>query len=67
MSNPATSQDLQKSRSEQIASLCDEALPILGQQIDAGRVQMETAILQLSQRFSSLYGSLENAVSVHPR
>lgn len=62
MSDPAKSQDLQKPRSEQIASLCGEALPILGQQIDAGRVQMETAILQLSQRFSSLYGSLENAV-----
>ncbi|MDD4887443.1 MAG: methyl-accepting chemotaxis protein [Thiomonas sp.] len=43
-------------------ALCAQALPVLGQQIDAGRAQMETAILALSQRFSSLYSRLENAV-----
>ncbi|MBW4049433.1 MAG: chemotaxis protein [Proteobacteria bacterium] len=46
----------------QLAALCAQALPVLGQQIDAGRVQMEEAILQLSRRFSGLYGSLEKAV-----
>ncbi|MGE0070193.1 MAG: methyl-accepting chemotaxis protein [Thiomonas sp.] len=47
---------------QQIDSLCAQALPVLGQQIDAGRAQMETAILALSQRFSSLYSRLEKAV-----
>ena len=60
--NPTSGGSAAADRSAQIASLCSEALPVLGQQIDAGRVQMETAILQLSQRFSGLYSSLENAV-----
>ncbi|MBN8775971.1 methyl-accepting chemotaxis protein [Thiomonas arsenitoxydans] len=47
---------------QQIDALCAQALPVLGQQIDAGRAQMETAILALSQRFSSLHNRLENAV-----
>lgn len=46
----------------QIQVLCAQALSVLGQQIDAGRSQMETAILALSQRFSSLYSRIENAV-----
>lgn len=46
----------------QVDNLCAQALPVLGQQIDAGRAQMETAILALSRRFSSLYSRLENAV-----
>lgn len=47
---------------QQIDALCAQVLPVLGQQIDAGRAQMETAILALSQRFSSLHNRLENAV-----
>ena len=47
---------------EQIDALCAQARPVLGQQIDAGRTQMETAILALSQRFSSLHTRLESAV-----
>ena len=53
---------LQTYAAQQIDSLCAQALPVLGQQIDAGRAQMETAILALSQRFSSLHSRLENAV-----
>ena len=45
-----------------IDALCAQALPLLGQQIDTGRAQMESAILALSQRFSSLHARLENAV-----
>ena len=52
----------QSNAAAQIDALCAQALPVLGQQIDAGRVQMESAILALSQRFSSLYSRLENAV-----
>lgn len=43
----------------QIEALCAQALPVLRQQIDAGRNQMESAVLALSQRFSSLHARLQ--------
>jgi methyl-accepting chemotaxis protein len=45
-----------------VASLCEQVLPVLGQQIDSGRTQMEVAVLALSQRFSSLHARLIAAV-----
>ncbi len=45
-----------------IDALCTQAIPLLGQQIETGRSQMESAIVALSRRFSSLHSRLENAV-----
>ncbi len=45
--------------SAQIEALCAQALPVLRQQIEAGRSQMEAAVLALSQRFSSLHSRLQ--------
>jgi methyl-accepting chemotaxis protein len=60
MTNSNTTQSVDAAA--QIDTLCAQALPVLAQQIDVGRTQMETAILALSQRFSSLHSRLENAV-----
>ncbi|OIQ82137.1 methyl-accepting chemotaxis protein McpB [mine drainage metagenome] len=42
--------------------LCQDALTLLNQQFEGARGQMEAGVLDLSQRFAALYGSLENAV-----
>ncbi len=42
--------------------LCQDALTLLNQQFESARTQMEAGVLDLSQRFATLYGSLENAV-----
>nr|WP_150782619.1 methyl-accepting chemotaxis protein [Pseudomonas fluorescens] len=45
-----------------LEAVCLEAVPIWAKQIESSRSQTEQAIIALSQRFSGIYGKLEEAV-----
>ena len=44
------------------ADMCSAALNVLAQQVEAARQQMDSAVLDLSRRFSGMYASLESTV-----
>lgn len=48
---------------DQVAEMCRRVLPVLGAQVEAGRGQMEAAIIALMQRFGSLHERLGKAVA----
>ncbi len=50
------------SNQRETAEMCTAALHVLAQQIEAARKQMDAAVLDLSQRFSGMYASLESTV-----
>lgn len=46
---------------DQVAELCQLTLPVLAQQIDLSRTQVESAILQLTQQFGGLHRRVQCA------